>query len=97
MLLKQKHVFSWRGSLEAALLEWRAGAVEVMAVQVQASPGFWQGLEFSLFRGGGGRESWWIVVSSLLLPTLLSSSLCQPWVLMAAARRRSNPETCGVL
>lgn len=53
MLLKQKHVFSWRGSLEAALLEWRAGAEEVMAVQVQASPFFWQELEFSLFWGGG--------------------------------------------
>lgn len=56
VLLKQKHVFSWRGSLEAALLEWRAGAVEVMAAQVQASPGFWQELEFSLFRRGRGRR-----------------------------------------
>lgn len=56
MLLKQKHVFSWRGSLEAALLEWRAGAAEVMAAQVQASPGFWQELELSLSRGRGGRE-----------------------------------------
>lgn len=61
VLLKQKHVFSWRGSLEAALLEWRAGAVEVMAAQVQANPVFWQELEFSVFGvggapGGGGRE-----------------------------------------
>lgn len=31
--------------------------MEVMAAQVQASPGFWQELEFSLFWGGaGGRE-----------------------------------------
>lgn len=74
--------------------------MEVMAVQVQASPGFWQELQFSLFRGGereGEGRSCWIVVSSLLLPPLPSSSLCQPWVVMPAAKRKSNPETCGVL
>lgn len=58
MLLKQKHVFSWRGSLEAALLEWRAGAVEVMAAQVQASPVFLAGAGVLPFsgrgKGGGG-------------------------------------------
>lgn len=53
VLLKQKHVFSWRGSPEAALPEWRAGAAEVTAAQVQASLGFWQEPESSLFRGGG--------------------------------------------
>lgn len=53
VLLKQKHVFSWRGSPEAALPEWRAGAAEVTAGQVQASFGFWQELESCLFQGWG--------------------------------------------
>lgn len=54
VLVKQKHVFSWRGSPEAALPEWRAGDAEVTAARVQASPVFWQELESSLFGVGGG-------------------------------------------
>lgn len=55
VLVKQEHVFSWRGSLEAALPEQRAGAVEVTAARVRASPGFWQELNSSRSRRWGDR------------------------------------------
>lgn len=73
VLVKLKHVFSWHGSPEAALSKQRAGAAEVMAAQVQASSGFRQELESSLFFGG---EGLWSAQFSCLCCLFLLRTIC---------------------